>query len=150
MKTFAAYSYAADPCVPGFDDTGPRVVMDGQCALCAKGARWIARGDRANEFRIIQMQSPLGAALLDHYGLDPDDPESWLYIVDGRAFTSMDAIIRVGFRLGGVWKVLAVLRILPQRLQDGIYGWAARRRLKLAKGKTICELPDPAVKARLL
>src|SRR5262249_61540539 len=90
----APYSYRVDEAVPGFEDTGPVTVMDGECALCSTGARLIARLDKPGEFRVCRAQSELGAALLRHYGLDPDGPENWLYIVDGRAYPSLDGIIR--------------------------------------------------------
>jgi len=73
-----AYSYTADPNVPDFDDKGLRTVMDAQCSVCAHVARWIAHRDRAERFKIIPLQSVLGNALMHHYGLDPDDPVSWL------------------------------------------------------------------------
>ena len=115
-------SYRSDPSVPDFDDDGPRTVMDARCGLCARGARWIARSDRKQEFRIIPAQSELGAALFRHYGLDPLDPVSWLYIVDGKAYTSLDAIIRVGRRLGGVSGLFAMLTDQMTVLIIGGYG----------------------------
>jgi len=47
------YSYYDDPAVPDFPDTDPVTVMDAHCSLCARGARWIARNDKRNEFQII-------------------------------------------------------------------------------------------------
>ena len=76
--------------------------MDGNCLLCAAGARAISRFDRRRDFRICPIQTPLGRAMVLHYGLAPDDPETWLYLAEGRACTSMEAIIRIGQRLGGI------------------------------------------------
>lgn len=146
----AAYSYRQDPDVPDFDDSGLLTVMDAQCSLCARGARWIARNDSAEQFKIIPLPSPLGTALMIHYGLDPDDPVSWLYLKDGKAYASMDAVIRVGHALGGMWKGFAVLRILPRRLQDSLYGLLARNRYRFGTSVTLCDLPDPDVRKRIL
>lgn len=110
---FKPYSYRNDPSVPEFDDTNPVVFTDGECVVCSQSARMIARLDRANEFRICATQSALGRAMMIHYGLDPDDPDSWLYLVDGQAYMSMDAVIRVGTRLGGWGRVVQALRVLP-------------------------------------
>ncbi|MBO9408811.1 DUF393 domain-containing protein [Shimia sp. R9_1] len=145
-----AFSYRDDPAIPGFDDSGPIAVMDGDCALCSFGARMIARFDRAERFRICPGQTALGTALLAHYGLRPDDPESWLLIVDGRAYSSLDAIIRVGAEVGGVGHLMWPLRLLPRAVQDWIYRRIARNRYALFGRADMCALPDARLKARLL
>ncbi len=151
MKITAdAFAYRADPHVPPFEDEGAIVVMDAECGLCAKGARWIARNDSQDEFRIVPVQSPLGQALLIHFGLDPDDPVSWLYLKAGRCYTSLDAIIRVGNRLGGVWRGLAVFRVMPRWLQDGLYGFVARKRYRIGGRVEMCSLKDPEIERRMM
>ena len=146
----APHSFRDDPSVPSFDIPEVFTVMDAHCALCARGARWIAHNDRRNEFRIIPMQGPLGAALLRHYGMDPDDPTSWLYVERGHAYASLDAVIRVGARLGGRWHALLALRIMPRAMRNWLYGLVARNRYRIWGHADLCALPDPDVRARLL
>lgn len=148
--TALPYSWRQNPDVPAFSDTGPRAVMDAHCAICARGARWIASNDRKGEFRIIPVQSELGAALMIHHGIDPEDPMSWLYLEDGQAYESVGAMIRTGQRLGGIWKMLTVLRIFPRTIQDFFYGLLARNRYRLGGRADLCSLPDPEVQARLM
>ena len=124
-------------------------VMDAHCALCARGAKWIAHGDTADVFKIVPIQGELGRSLLIRNALDPDDPTSWLYVEDGIAYTSLDALVRVGWRLGGVWKALIVFRLLPRGVQDTLYNAVARRRY-LAGQTDLCAMPDPAVQQRLV
>jgi len=124
--------------------------MDAMCGVCARSARWIARNDTVAEFRIIPMQSELGSALLRHYGMDPSDPSSWLYLADGQAVSSMEAVIRVGRRLGGLSRGLAVLRILPGGALDWLYQRLARNRYRLMGRVDLCAMPDPEVQRRLL
>lgn len=145
-----AYSFLADDNVPDFDGGHAFTVMDAQCSLCAKGARWIARNDTAAEFRIIPVQSAVGHALMIHYGLDPYDPISWLFVENGHAFTSLDATIRVGRRLGGFWHILKVFRILPRAVQNMLYGFVARNRYRFFGRTDLCNLPDPEVQKRLI
>ena len=144
------YSFRDDPAVPRFDAPEHFTVMDASCGLCARGAAWIARNDAGEKFRIVPVQSKLGAALLRHYGMDPEDPLSWLYVGEGRAYTSLDAIIRAGRELGGKWKMLAVFNVLPRRVQDGLYGIIARNRYRFLGRKSFCDLPDPQIQARIL
>ncbi|MFD0916514.1 thiol-disulfide oxidoreductase DCC family protein [Pseudahrensia aquimaris] len=146
----ARYSYRTDPDVPAFDDSGPITVMDGECALCSFGARLIARFDQREEFRICRAQTLLGRSLLMHFDLDPDDPESWLYLEDGYAYTSMDGMIRAGRRVGGVGWLLQSLRIVPRAVQDWLYVRLARNRYRMFGRTQMCELPDPRLRARLM
>lgn len=145
-----AYSYRGNDTVPAFEDRGPMVFMDGDCALCSRGAWIIAKLDHAGEFRICPIQSTLGQSMLRHYGLDPQDPESWLCLIDGKAYTSLDAIIRTGRRLGGLGQVLRVLDILPRSVQDCLYRRIARNRYRILGRKNLCELRGRDVKRRLL
>lgn len=150
IKSHESFSYLHDQTVPKFSAGNIFTVMDAHCALCARGARWIARNDSAQEFRIIPLQSNLGHALIRHYGLDPDDPTSWLYLEDGRAYSSLDAFMRVGARLGGVWNGLSALRIFPRPLQDVLYRFVARNRYRFFGTADLCTLPDPDVQQRLV
>ncbi|MEH6478138.1 MAG: DCC1-like thiol-disulfide oxidoreductase family protein, partial [Sneathiella sp.] len=85
-----------------------------------------------------------------HYEIDPADPMSWLFIEDGHAYSSMDAMIRVGNRLGGIWKVLTILRVIPRQAQDYLYGLIARNRYRLFGKTDLCNIPDIEVRKRLL
>ncbi len=145
-----AYSYRADSTVPRFDDKGPVVFMDGECVLCSATARIIVRLDRAGEFRICPIQSEIGRAVLSHYGLDAQNPDSWLYLVDGNAYVSLDGVIRAGVRLRGAGQLLRVFKILPRPMQDWLYRRIARNRLSIFGRGDICAIPDPALRQRLL
>lgn len=144
------FSHRADPDVPAFEDAGPVVFMDGECALCSTGARIISRLDKLEEFRICPIQNAVGQGVLTHYGLDPTDPDSWLYLVDGRAYTSIDAMIRVGRRLGGIGHATGVLSLLPRAAQDRLYRCIARNRYQLLGHARLCSFPDPQLHRRLI
>ncbi len=146
----APFSYRDDPAVPAFDDAGVLAVMDAECGLCARGVRWIAHHDGRAEFGIMPLQSTLGAELIRHYGMDPEDPLSWLYLEEGRGYTSLDAVIRVGWRLGGIWRGLVMLRVLPRPVQDRLYGLVARNRYRLTRRASFCEMPDAEIRRRLI
>jgi predicted DCC family thiol-disulfide oxidoreductase YuxK len=100
LQARPAFSYRRDLAVPRFDDHSPIVIMDGQCALCTRGARLICRLDRRGEFKIVPSHCDL-ARVLCHYGVNAAAPAIWLYLEDGKAYGSMEAIVRVGSRLGG-------------------------------------------------
>lgn len=144
------YSFRDDPSVPAFDDSLPVAVMDAECAVCSWGARMIHRLDRSGTVRICPVQSPLGAALMRHYGLIPDDPASWLFIENGMPHADFEAVLHAGWRFGGLARFTAVLRIFPRPLRDWLYRRLARNRYALFGRADMCALPDPAFQKRLL
>lgn len=146
----ATYSYRDDPAVPGFDDTAPVAFMDGDCALCGFGARMIDRLDRRGDIRICPVATPLGQAMLTHYGLRPDDPESWLYLEAGRVWRDFDAMARVGLRSGGWGRLLGLLLVIPRPARDWLYARIARNRYRLFGRADLCALAPPSLRARLM
>ncbi|MFW2587502.1 thiol-disulfide oxidoreductase DCC family protein [Sagittula sp. SSi028] len=142
------HSYRADPAVPTFDDGGVVVVLDGACALCSGFARWLAHRDPGRSVRFVPVATPLGQALLRHYGLDPEDPQSWLVLRGGRAFGALDAVVEVTRALH-VARALRLLGVLPPACRDWIYARVARNRYVFGQGD-ICGLPDPQVRQRLI
>ena len=88
--------------------------------------------------------------MLSHYGLDPDDPDSWLYLVDGQVFKSLDAVIRVGKRLGGWGRLLQIFRIFPKPVQDWLYKRLARNRYRLFGRREVCLVEDKGLRSRLI
>jgi predicted DCC family thiol-disulfide oxidoreductase YuxK len=142
------WSYRDDPEVPRFDDSRPLFVFDGTCVLCSGGAGWLMRRDPAAEVRFASAQSPLGEALYRHYGFAMDD--SYLLIADGRAYTASRGYLELCRILGGPWRLLLVLRLVPERLSDWIYAIVARNRYRWFGRAEHCALLTPAQRARLL
>ena len=144
------YSYRDDPAVPSFDDTHPVAFIDGECALCSASARMIHRLDRTGEVRICPVQNETGRAVLAHYGLSAEDPESWLWLQDGRAHTDAEGILVMSRRLGGWARVAGLMRLLPGPLRGWLYRRVARNRYAVFGRGDLCALPDPAFRARLI
>lgn len=128
----------------------PVAVMDGACALCSWGARMIHRMDRSGDIRIATIQGETGAGLMRANGLDALDPDSWLFIEDGRVWRDFDAVIRVGERSGGWGRICSALRLIPRPVRDWLYARVARNRYAMFGRGDMCALPDPAFRARLL
>ncbi len=145
-----AFSFKSDPAVPDFDDSGPVAVMDAECAICSWGAKMIHRLDRTGKVRICPVQSPLGAALLHHYKLEPTNPASWLFIDDGRAYMDFDAVLHAGNKFGGWGRLTSVLRLLPKPMRDKLYIWIARNRYAIFGRADMCAIPDPPFTRRLI
>ena len=144
------YSYRDDPSVPRFPDDKGLIVFDGVCVLCTGFARFVLTRDRDFAFRLTTAQSPLGQALFRHYGLDTETYETNLVLIDGRAHAKLDTVVAVAQRLGGPWRLLWTLRLLPRPVADWIYDRVAQNRYRLFGRTDACILPPPEWRARFL
>lgn len=140
--TQRAYSYRDAPTVPSFPDDRPVVLFDGDCALCSHSARTLLK--HGPRFRLLPTQSPLGRALLDHYGLDADDPATMLVIEDGKAVGMSDGVIRLAAGLPLPYRLGVLAWLVPRPVRDRAYTWLARNRRKF-RGEAWCAMPPTGV-----
>ena len=143
------YSYRSDSAVPAFNDARPIAFMDGACALCCIGARAISKLDQSGNIRICPVQCALGRAVLQHYEIDVEDPESWLYLERGKAYSGLDGMIRVAIYTGRAPGVATALSHLPDSWRAWIYRRIARNRYWFGRSD-ICQIPSPNLRARLM
>jgi predicted DCC family thiol-disulfide oxidoreductase YuxK len=146
----APYGYRDDPAVPKFPDDRPIIVFDGYCVLCSGWASFILRHDLQATYRLLPAQSPIGHALYVHYGLDPQNFETYILIRDGVAWFKSDAAILMMQGLGFPWSLAAIVRIVPRAWRDWLYGWVARNRFRFFGRRTTCYLPGPGYQDRFL
>jgi len=112
----------------------------------------ILRHDRRGALRFAPLASDYGAALVArHSDLRSIDSMVWVEPAttdrEEQVVTRSDAALRVARYLGGPWRLLLVLRLLPRVVRDRAYDWVARHRHRLM-GKDQCFVPPPDVRAR--
>lgn len=150
MRFMRPYSYRDDPAVPPFADDKPVVIFDGLCVLCSGSAAFVLRHDTKATFRLLPAQSPLGAALYRHFGLNPNDYETMILLAEGVATFKSQAAIRIAQGLGLPWSLAAIFRIVPLGLRDRLYMLVARNRFRWFGRRETCYLPDPRFTGRML
>ena len=131
-------------------DDRPIVLFDALCLLCSANAQFILTHDRSHQLMLASVQSEAGIALCRRFGVDPDDPETLLFVRGGQALHDSDAIIAIWRALGWPWQALTVAAFVPRMVRDPLYRWVARNRYRLFGRRTTCWLPDPAWRDRLL
>jgi predicted DCC family thiol-disulfide oxidoreductase YuxK len=88
------------------------------------------------------MQSSLGKLLLASHGIDPLDPATFLVVDRGRVLTESDAAIHVIAVLGGPWRAILLVRLIPKPWRDACYRFVARNRYRWFGRRAVCYLPD--------
>lgn len=127
----------------------PIVFYDGECALCNGFTQWLIARDRRRVFRFTPLQGETAARTI---GTPEGEPEQWTIILldaDGEHEHS-DAVLRILHRLGGMWRVVCIIRIIPRGLRDWGYRFIARRRLRWFGKATDCRLPTAEERDQLL
>ncbi len=61
-----------------------------------------------------------------------------------------DAALRLLDHVGGLWRVVSWLRIIPRPLRDWVYDLIARHRYQWFGKFETCRVPSPEVRARFL
>lgn len=127
----------------------PIVLFDGVCNFCDASVNFIISRDRAGVFRFAPLQSDAGRELIEKYSI-PADVDSVILIDNDRTFIHSDAALRIAQKLGGVWKLLSLFRIVPRPIRDWGYKLFAKNRYRLFGKKDSCMMPAPEIRERFL
>lgn len=125
------------------------VFYDGLCALCNRYVRWALRNDKKKRLLFAALDSPPGVRLRRAF------PETRavdsIIVRDGeRVFVKSEAVLVIAGQLGGVWRLVAVMRVLPRPLRDRLYDGIARRRYRWFGQLDACPLPSASERERFL
>ena len=93
-------------------------LFDGVCNFCSGAVRFALRLDRKARVRFVPLQSPFGLAIAARYGLDLENPDSFLFFDGGRPLEASDAVLALAQRLGPPWSWAGVLRAVPKPWRD--------------------------------
>jgi len=126
----------------------PIWLYDGVCVLCSGAVQYTLRHERERAIRFVAIQSREGRALAQAHGIDPDDPESFVFIEGGKALAKSDGVLALLRHLRGPARLLLVGSVLPRAMRDWLYDRVARNRYRLFGQKTACERPDPTQRHR--
>ena len=132
-------------------EAGPILLYDGGCGVCSESVQWILRHERRHSLRFVALEAPLGGELRALAGVDPAlDSVLWVELRDGRVHADVrsSALLRVLAYVGGPWRWLGVLRVVPRVLRDA--GYRAFARVRYRVRAPACLVPTAEERARFL
>jgi predicted DCC family thiol-disulfide oxidoreductase YuxK len=133
----------------------PVLFFDGTCVLCNGLADFILRVDRKERLGLATLQGLTAAQVLE-----ADEPRAsaqpsrhpdlgsvvlWEY---GRVYRKSEAVIHAAQILGGGFRFMVLLRLIPRTLRDLAYDVVARNRLRWFGQRSDCRVPTSAERAR--
>jgi len=128
------------------------VLFDGVCNLCSATVQFILRRDPQGRFRFASQQSAVGQRLLAQHQIRAEEAlaDSVVVMEGGRVWLESDAVLHILYRLDGVWRLGAGLRVLPKPWRDKAYRWMARHRYRIFGKRQTCWTPRPEFAERFL
>jgi predicted DCC family thiol-disulfide oxidoreductase YuxK len=125
-------------------------LFDGVCVLCSSAVRYTLAHEKAASIQFIAIQSKTGIELALKYGIDPENPDSFLFIENGLALNKSEALLALAKHLDGFARLAPLARLIPLSLRDRLYSWFAQNRYQWFGRKDRCDLPDLASRHRFI
>ena len=120
------------------------MLYDRECGLCDRSVRWLARRDRRGVLVFAPLQGETSRRLAAEVpGFSPDLSGMALVDTDTRlVWRGSDGTLEALRRLGGVWRVVSWLRLVPRTVREPVYQWIARHRMRWFGRTTVCARPE--------
>lgn len=124
------------------------VLYDGDCGFCNFWVQWILKNDKQHKFMFASLQGNFGQEFLIKNNFPTKIFDTVYFLKDNRSYSKLDAVAEIGKALGGIYRILAVAKILPSFIADPIYDLIAKNRKKIA-GES-CMLITPQEKLQFI
>src|SRR2546426_3276348 len=127
----------------------PIIFFDGVCAMCNRFVDLMLRADGREVFRFAPLQGETARALLPPLTGDPRD-WSMVYLDERGVHEQSDASLEVYRRLGGVWWLFSLLRLVPRFVPDPAHRLLAPHPYPWVRRPGTRPVPPAGGKARVL
>ncbi len=126
------------------------ILFDGVCNLCNGAVDFIIKHDQKDQFKLAALQDEVGKTLLKRHFISSTYIDSIILITKKGLLYKSDAALSIASKLGGLWQVFIIFRILPKSIRDYLYDWIAKNRYQWFGKENTCRLPTPAESAKFL
>ncbi|MGB2404596.1 MAG: thiol-disulfide oxidoreductase DCC family protein [Flavobacteriaceae bacterium] len=119
------------------------IFFDGPCVFCHFWVRQLCRWDKHDQLRFTTLDHPLVDTIATAHNMDLRTIDS-VIVWDQNDTIAIEAqsTFMILNRLGGLWKLLTVFKLLPKTLTNGIYRFVAKNRYPWFGKFDHCPLPE--------
>lgn len=127
------------------------VFYDGVCGLCHRWVGFILKRDKAQMLQFAPLQGATAKARKDF----PAELRTVVFVLQLRGageqvYTHSEAALRLLDHVGGFWRIVSWLRIIPRPMRDWVYQLIAARRYRWFGKFESCPLPPAEWRDRFL
>jgi predicted DCC family thiol-disulfide oxidoreductase YuxK len=126
------------------------VLFDGVCNLCNSSVQLLLRIDKENRLTFGSFQSDTAQSLLKQHGINKELINSIVFIRQDKIYMESTAILQICHTIGGWWKIIYLLMLIPPFIRNGIYHIIARNRYRWFGKRESCMIPSPSLKSRFI
>lgn len=126
------------------------ILFDGVCNFCNYWVNFIIDRDVKNLFKFAALQSEKGQEILGKFNLPKDDFDSFILILNNKAYKKSAAVFKIAGRLKGWPGLLVPFQLLPSAITDFFYDIIAKNRYKIFGKRESCRIPTDEEKSRFL
>jgi hypothetical protein len=129
----------------------PVMLYDGPCVFCNGAVKFILQHDKKKVILFTSLQSEDGQTLLRHFGLPDKNFNSFVVIHNNRAYRRFEAVLQLGYEMGGYWPTLTRIAdfLIPNPIGNTVYRilWPLR---KVFGTSEQCMMPTSEMHARMM
>lgn len=127
------------------------VLFDRVCGLCDRTVQFLLDEDFSETLLFAPLQGETAGQRMDL----PADLRSVVFITHRgtageRVYYKSEAVLRALDCMGGFWRVVSWLRIIPRFVRDAVYDFVAAHRYNWFGKMETCRVPAPELRGRFL
>lgn len=128
----------------------PIWLFDSVCVLCENSVQFALRHEKSPAIQFVSIQSETGQMIAKQNGIDPVNPESFLFIDKGKIYAKSDGVLALSHYLRYPARLLFLIRLMPKSLRDWGYDLIARNRYRIFGRREQCIVPTPETRHRFI
>ncbi|TSA41444.1 MAG: DUF393 domain-containing protein [Verrucomicrobiales bacterium] len=127
------------------------VLYDGVCGMCDRTVQFLLKNDVTRTLKFAALQGDTARQRADL----PNDLKSVAFVANHgttqeQIYFRSEAVLRMLDQIGGFWRVVSWLRVVPRPVRDAIYDAIAKRRYQWFGKFDACHIPSPELRDRFL
>lgn len=126
------------------------ILFDGVCNLCNSFVQRVIKNDSKNKFKFASLQSEFGQNFMKNHKIDQQDFKTLILIEGEQFYVKSTAVLRIGRELNGIYKVSAILILIPRPIRDFFYHIVSKKRYSWFGKRESCWLPTPELKNKFI
>ena len=126
------------------------IFFDGYCNLCNGFVNFIIRLDKKNKIFFAPLNGKKAEEILSKKEINSVLPDSVIFYYNNVTSLKSKAVIDIFISLGGFYKLVVILKVIPSFILNFFYDTIAKNRYSWFGKRESCTVPDKKVISKFL